>query len=60
MLPSQSDSRERRPDGRCGICGRLLADWRTCAPDDPAMDCGGDCFCIREFERAPDDLTLAG
>lgn len=44
---------------RCGICGRDLVDWRTCAPDDPAMDCGGDCLaCMREFEGRPVTSTV--
>lgn len=36
----------------CYICGRALKDYRICAPDDPAMDCGGDCLaCMREIEE---------
>lgn len=43
-----------RQSGRCGICGRELIDWRTCAPDDPAMDCGGHCWaCVAEIEGRP-------
>lgn len=37
--------------GNCKICGRELKDWRTCAADDPACDCGGDCRkCMDEVE----------
>lgn len=50
---SQSCSCGKRP-GRCLTCDRPLKDWRTCAPNDPAMDCGGDCLaCMREFEDEP-------
>lgn len=35
----------------CQICGRVLKAPCDCGPDDPAMDCGGDCFaCIQGLE----------
>lgn len=36
----------------CRICGRELVDYRKTDANDPAMDCGGDCWgCIREIEE---------
>lgn len=35
----------------CQICGRQLKDPCECGPDDPAMDCGGDCWaCAQALE----------
>jgi hypothetical protein len=47
--------------GNCVTCGRVLKDYRTCAPDDPAMDCGGDCLaCMREWESdEPQNLSVS-
>lgn len=38
---------------KCMTCGKALKDWRICDPNDPAMDCGGDCLeCQKEYEHA--------
>jgi hypothetical protein len=42
--------------GRCGICGRDMKDYRASEPDDPAMDCGGDCLaCVRKLEDGAEE-----
>ncbi len=35
----------------CTICHRKLVHHTETTPDDPAIDCGGDCWgCIEEIE----------
>ncbi len=40
----------------CKLCGRdLIPHGQAENPDDPRIDCGGDCLgCIREIETAWD------
>ena len=44
----------------CSICGRPLIPHEQAAPDDPAMDCGGDCLaCMQEIEGVSDQPVTA-
>lgn len=38
--------------GHCHICGRKLKPHDQCEPNDPAKDCGGDCWgCVWQIEH---------
>lgn len=47
----ERDQNERR--SFCGFCGRYLIPRGLEKPDDPGIDCGGDCAaCMQEHEAA--------
>jgi hypothetical protein len=43
---------DRTETERCRHCGRETKHYSEVAPNDPAMDCGGDCWgCVAACER---------
>lgn len=41
----------------CRMCGRRLKPAEDCEPDDPARDCGGDCWgCMEPIERELEEI----